>query len=55
MTAAMTVPPMIGVRAAKLPARDIEATSHWDARIFGWERLFDFPDEGVECGVRGTP
>lgn len=54
MTAATTVPPMIGLRAVKLPLRDLEATSQWGARVPGWQRLFEFRDEGVEGAVRGA-
>jgi hypothetical protein len=55
MTAEMTLPPTIGLRAAKLPVRDIEANSQPDARAFGRQRLFEFPDEAVEFAARGTP
>ena len=56
MTAAMTVPPMIGLRGARLAVRGSEATSQWDPRVFGWQqRLFEIPDEGVDFPTRGAP
>lgn len=55
MTAATTIPAMTGLRAAKLAVRGIESTSQRDARVFGWQRLFEVPDAGVEGAVRGAP
>ena len=54
MTAAMTGPPMTGLRRARLALRGIEATCQWDARAFGWQGLIGFPDNGVEFAVRGA-
>jgi len=55
MTAEVVLPPQLTeMRGIKLPVRDIEVTTQWYARVFGWIRMFEFPDEnGVIVGVGG--
>ena len=54
MTAALTFPPMVGLRGAKLPVRDLVVTSRWYARVLGWQRAMEFPDDnGVVVGAAG--
>jgi predicted enzyme related to lactoylglutathione lyase len=48
------IPAMFGLRGAKLPVRDITVTADWYSRVFGWMRMFEFPDEhGTVQGVGG--
>src|SRR5690242_2869990 len=48
------VPSMYGLQGAKLPVRDIDVTTEWYARVFGWTRVFEFPDAtGALAGVGG--
>lgn len=54
MTGVMPVPPMFGLRGAKLPVRDLDVSSQWYTRVFGWERVFEFPDrDGTVVGAGG--
>jgi catechol 2,3-dioxygenase-like lactoylglutathione lyase family enzyme len=54
MVTGVSVPPMFGLRGAKLPVRDIDVSSQWYSRALGWERVFEFPDEtGAVVGVGG--
>jgi catechol-2,3-dioxygenase len=55
MTAKATAPLQLAeMRGIKLPVRDIEVTTQWWARVFGWIRMFEFPDEnGAIVGVGG--
>jgi catechol-2,3-dioxygenase len=45
---------MLGLRAFKLPVRDMQVTTQWYSRIFGWQSVFEFPDaNGVIVGAGG--